>query len=188
MHFVEPHFGWRGYYTAADDQLSPFYGRQYSEFEFENSVYNYCIHPQWDHFGSDTLYLKLLFTDYDDGFAIIEFIGEWNDAIENDIMVLKRDFIDNLIHEGVTKFILIGENVLNFHASDDSYYEEWIEDIEDGWVSMVNFHEHVSREMNSANIDHYFLSGGQLDDVEWRTFQPHQVFRFISKIVENRLN
>ncbi|MEZ4890468.1 MAG: hypothetical protein R2779_07910 [Crocinitomicaceae bacterium] len=131
------------------------------------------------------MYLKLLFADYDDGYAIIEFIGEWNDAIENDIMVLKRDFIDSLIHEGITKFILIGENVLNFHASDDSYYEEWIEDIEDGWVAMVNFHDHVSREMNSANIDHYFSFWRSARRcVEWRTFQPHQVFDLFQKLLK----
>ncbi|MBX2948848.1 MAG: hypothetical protein KF704_06180 [Crocinitomicaceae bacterium] len=188
MHFVEPHFGWRGYYTAEDDPQSPFYGRVYSEFEFEHRIYNYVIHPQWDTIGSETLFIKILFIDYQDGYSIIELIGEWNDAIENDIMTLKRDIIDTLIHEGINKFILVGENVLNFHSSDDSYYEEWIDDIEDGWVVLVNFHDHVSREMQHANIDQYFLMGGQLDDVEWRTFLPHQFFRFISKIVNQRLD
>jgi hypothetical protein len=53
--------------------------------------------------------------DYDSAYAIIELIGEWNDAIENDIMILKRDIIDVLIDQGVNQFILIGENVLNFH-------------------------------------------------------------------------
>jgi hypothetical protein len=187
MHFVEPHFGWRGYYTAEEDPQSPFYNRVYNEFEFEHKIYNYVIHPQWDNIGSETLFIKLLFIDYQDGYAIIELIGEWNDAIENDIMTLKRDIIELLIHEGINKFILIGENILNFHSSDDSYYEEWIDDIEDGWVALINFHDHVSREMKSANIDQYFFMGGQLDDVEWRTFLPHQFFRFISKIISQRL-
>ena len=188
MHFVEPHFGWRGYYTAEEDPQSPFYGRIYSEFEFENRIYNYVIHPQWDNIGSETLFIKILFADYQEGYSIIELIGEWNDTIENDIMILKRDIIEILINEGISKFIIIGENVLNFHASDDSYYEEWIDDIEDGWVTLVNFHSHVNREMQSAGIDQYFFMGGQLDDVEWRTFLPHQFFRFISKIINQRLN
>ncbi|MCO5260083.1 MAG: hypothetical protein M9916_08065 [Crocinitomicaceae bacterium] len=187
MHYVEPHYGWRGYYTAEDDVQSPFYGRVYSEFEFENSVYNFCLHPQWDSMGSETLYIKIIYADYEECYAIIELIGEWNDAIENDIMTLKRDIIDSLIQEGINKYILIGENVLNFHASDDSYYEEWIEDIEDGWVALINFHDHVSREMHSVNIDQYFLMGGQFDNIEWRTFLPHQVFKFINKIVNQRL-
>lgn len=188
MHFVEPHFGWRGYYTAEEDSQSPFYGRVYNEFEFEHKIYNYIIHPQWDYIGSETLFIKILFIDYQDGYSIIELIGEWNDAIENDIMTLKRDIIELLIQEGINKFILIGENVLNFHASDDSYYEEWSDDIEEGWVALINFHNHVSREMHSVNIDQFFFMGGQLDDVEWRTFLPHQFFKFISKIVSQRLD
>ncbi len=43
--------------------------------------------------GSETLYLKILFVDYDERYAIIELIGEWNDAINNDIMLLKRDIV-----------------------------------------------------------------------------------------------
>ena len=55
-------------------------------------------------------------------------IGEWNDCINNDIMTLKREIIDDMIDHGVDKFILLCENVLNYHASDDSYYQEWWED------------------------------------------------------------
>ncbi|TNE99166.1 MAG: hypothetical protein EP322_03700, partial [Bacteroidetes bacterium] len=143
MHSVEPYYHWRNLYIADEDENSPFYGREYSEFEFQNRVYNYLIHPQWDHIGSNTLYIKILYVDYEDGYAIIEFIGEWNDAIENDIMTLKRDILDEMIPMGVSKFIFIGENVLNFHASDDCYYEECIDDLEDGWIALINFHEHV---------------------------------------------
>ena len=54
---------------------------------------------------------------------------------------------------------MIGENILNFHADDDSYYEEWLEDIQDhgGWVAMVNFREHVIEEMRDSNL-HYYLN------------------------------
>ncbi|MEJ7675142.1 MAG: hypothetical protein WKF59_21170 [Chitinophagaceae bacterium] len=41
-----------------------FYGREYSEFDFSQTVYNYYIHPQWDEFGSSTLYIKVLMADY----------------------------------------------------------------------------------------------------------------------------
>ena len=83
MHFIEPYFRWRGEYIASEDARSPFYGRVYSEFEFQHRVYNYLIHPQWDDFGSTTLYMKILYVDYEAGTCVIEFIGEWNDAIEN---------------------------------------------------------------------------------------------------------
>src|ERR1700741_550312 len=119
MHEIEPYYNWRHLYTAEEDENSPFYGREYSEFEFSNTIYNYYIHPQWDDFGSQTLYIKILFVDYDQKYAVIEFIGEWNDAINNDIMLLKRDIVESMMRYGINKFILIGENVLNFHVSDD---------------------------------------------------------------------
>lgn len=187
MHYVEPYYNWRGYYIASEDPSSPFYGREYSEFEFNNSVYNFYIHPQWDSIGSPTLFIKILFTDYESGFVIIELLGEWNDAIENDIMILKRDIIEPILEQGITKFILIGENVLNFHYSDDCYYEEWFDEVEDGWIAMVNFHEHVISEFERANIDHYFLMGGELEEIEWRTYLPQQFFDKVSSLVINRI-
>jgi len=81
MHTVEPFYEWRDYYIASEDSNSPFFENTYSEFEFSNSIYNFYIHPQWDSIDSPTLFLKILFADYNDGFAIIELIGEWNDAI-----------------------------------------------------------------------------------------------------------
>src|ERR1700750_1698675 len=131
MHAIEPFYNWRHIYTAEEDPRSPFYGRVYSEFEFSQAVYNYYIHPQWDEFGSRTLYLKILFADYEFHFAVIEMIGEWNDAIENDIMILKRDVIDKMIEKGINKFILVPENVLNFHSGDKDYYQEWYEEVSD---------------------------------------------------------
>ena len=93
MHDIEPFYNWRHIYVAEEDSLSPFFGRTYSEFEFSQTVYNYYIHPQWDDFGSKTLYLKILFVEHEQHFAIIELLGEWNDAIENDIMELKREIM-----------------------------------------------------------------------------------------------
>jgi hypothetical protein len=188
MHHVEPYYNWRGYYIASEDPSSPFFGREYSEFEFINSIYNFYIHPQWDSIGSSTLFIKILFTDYDSGFVIIELLGEWNDAIENDIMILKRDIIEPIMEQGIIKFILIGENVLNFHYSDDCYYEEWFDEVEDGWIAMVNFHEHVISEFERANIDHYFLMGGELEEIEWRTYLPQQFFDKVESLVSKRLS
>lgn len=187
MHFVEPYFNWRGYYVASEDSLSPFFEREYSEFEFTNSVYDFYIHPQWDSIGSPTLFIKILVVDYDAAYAIIELIGEWNDAIENDIMIFKRDIIDVLIDQGINQFILIGENVLNFHYSDDCYYEEWFDDVEEGWIAMVNFHEHVVREFERINIDHYFVMGGELEDIEWRTYKPQHFYEKVEALVTKRL-
>lgn len=172
---------------AEEDPRSPFYEREYSEFYFTDKVYNHVIHPQWDNFGSSTLFLKLLYAEYEQGFAIIELIGEWNDCLYNDIMILKRDFIDLLLHEGIDKFILIGENVLNFHSSDDCYYEEWFDDVEDGWIALLNFRVHVLEDFTAANIDNYFISGGKLNQVDWRTIEPETLFENINNQVAKRL-
>jgi hypothetical protein len=189
MHELEPFYNWQHLYIASEDEDSPFYGAEYSEFTFTNTVYNYYIHPQWDDMGSETMYLKILFVDYDEKYAIIELIGEWNDAINNDIMLLKRDIIDELVYHGINKYIIIGENVLNFHHSDDSYYEEWFEDVQenDGWIAFINFREHILKEFKVANLDYYFITGGELNDFEWRKFSPGQVFGNISKIISKRL-
>jgi hypothetical protein len=188
MQDIEPYYNWTDLYTAADDELSPFYGRVYSEFEYSNTIYNYFIHPQWDDFGSTTLYLKVLYSDYDLHFCIIEFIGEWNDAINNDIMTLKRDVLESMMEQGINKFILIGENVLNFHASDDCYYEEWFEEVnENGWIAAINFRRHVLDEMQKSNIDYYLLLGGELDELNWRTYRPHHLMKHIDTIIRHRL-
>lgn len=187
MHEIEPFWSWRQYYTAEDDELSPFYGREYSEFEFTDRIYNHVIHPQWDHIGSETLFVKLLYADYDEGAAVLELMGEWNDCLHNDVMHLKRNVADNLMRRGITKFILIGENVVNFHASDDSYYEEWFDEVEEGWIALLNFHEHVMREFADFNIDSYFLSGGELEMTDWRTVNPETLINKIGRIAGRRL-
>jgi hypothetical protein len=186
MHDIEPYFRWRDYYVADQDERSPFYGREYSEFHFHNKIYNYMIHPQWDKFGSPTLYSKILYADYEQSFAVIEFIGEWNDCITNDVMYLKRNIIDPLIKEGIHKYILICENVLNFHGDDDCYYEEWWEEIieEDGWISMLNLHMHVEDEMNNVQLDSYLYFGEMFDEVEWRKLTPIGLYLKIQDIIE----
>lgn len=178
MHAIEPYYNWRHLYTAEEDELSPLYGKEYSEFEFTNTIYNYYIHPQWDEFGSRTLYLKVLFADYDQNFAIIEMIGEWNDAVENDVMQLKRSIIDPMIAKGIYKYILITENVLNFHGSDESYYEEWNDDIKDegGWIVMLNMPAHSHDEIRDTHISRYVFL---LDYPAWRTHQPQQFYEYI---------
>lgn len=187
MHDIEPYYRWRDDYIAAEDDRSPFFQTEYSEFEFDKMIYNYYIHPQWDYFGSQTLYMKILYVDYDKQYSIIEFLGEWNDTLYNDIMLLKREIIELMMHEGINKFILIGENVLNFHSSDDSYYEEWFQDVEDGWIAGVNFREHVIDEFKRNNIDYYINFGGPLDEMQWRNLKPIQFFKKIEEQLTRRL-
>lgn len=189
MQDIEPYYAWMNLYNSAEDEYSPFFGREYSEFVYLNTIYNYYIHPQWDDFGSPTLYTKILFCDYERGFAIIEMIGEWNDCINNDIMFFKRDVVELLMENGINKFILIGENVLNFHASDDCYYDEWFQEVdEEGWIAALNFRDHVENEFFKNNIDYFLAFGGELDMINWRTLNPMQVFEKVETVVRHRIN
>lgn len=187
MQDIEPFENWQYLYSSEDDERSPFYGREYSQFEFINTIYNYYIHPLWDDFGSRTLYLKVLMADYEAGYIIIELLGEWNDAIENDIMSLKREVIDDFIRQGISKFILITENVLNFHSSDDSYYEEWFEDIADtnGWIVSLNMPEATQHDFVKARLNNYIEL---INFVPWRTMKPDVIFNQIDNILLRRLD
>ena len=187
MHNIEPFYNWRHIYVSEEDNLSPFFGRTYSEFEFSHTVYNYYIHPQWDDFGSRTLYLKVLLADYEEKYVIIELIGEWNDAVENDIMELKREVLEKFTYEGINKIILIAENVLNFHSGDREYYEELAEEIGEanGWVVCLNMPEQTQYDFRKIHLERY-IELVELDN--WRTYKPFHLFKKIDAEQKARLS
>jgi hypothetical protein len=133
------------------------------------------------------LYLKILYVSYKERYAVIEFLGEWNDTLYNDIMFLYRDVIELMIDEGIKYFILIGENVLDFHSDTDDYYSEWFDNIEDGWIAALNFRKHVVEEFSEANIDRYFAFGGRFDEMPWRSLLPWQLFKLLNTLMLRRL-
>ncbi len=187
MHNIEPFYNWQQLYTASEDRRSPFYGRKHSETLCENTIYNYYIHPQWDDFGSKTLYLKLLYVHYEEQYAIIELFGEWNDILYNDVMYLYRNVIETLLDEGIKYFILIGENVLDFHSDTDDYFAEWFDNLEDGWIIGLNFRQHVKEEFREAQIDQYLIFGGEFDELPWRRFLPQQLFARLNDWVAHQI-
>ena len=92
-----------------------------------------------------------------------------------------------LVAEGITKYILIGENIMNFHGSDDEYYAEWFEEIEDGWIAAVNFREHVLEEWKKFNLDYYINFGGTLEVLNWRTMSPQVFCNTVENLIQKRL-
>lgn len=182
MFDIEPFSNWLHIYDPYEDERSVFYQYQRDSEEYILQVYNYIISPFWDEIGSRTLYCKILFADYDEHAVIIELVGEWNDAIENDIMYLKRTLIDHLMQEGIYKFVLIGENVLNYHSSDLNYYEEWLEDIHDqgGYIVCLNFPEASRQEMLHEGLGTYFFFH---EYERWRTHEPLPLL----EMIENKL-
>jgi hypothetical protein len=187
MHQIEPYYRWLKYYDSSNDEQSPFYGKEYNYDRYSDTIYGYYIDPGWDFFGSETLYLKVLYADYDEGYVIIELLGEWNDAINNDVMHLKRNIIEHFLSLGINKYILIGENILNFHGSDDCYYEEWFDEVEDGWIVALNFRDFVEQEMAVYQIDQYINFGGELQVINWRTMTPKTLFAIIHQLIQRRL-
>ena len=186
MQNLEPFYRWRDLYISEEDPNSPFFGQVYSEFEYSTAIYNYYIHPQWDDIGSRTLFVKILYANYYKHFAIIEMIGEWNDAIENDIMMLRRDLTDKLQDAGITKFLLIAENVLNFHSSERDYYEEWYENVadEEGWIVCLNMPEATQHDFKKAKLNYYIELKEMAD---WRRYLPENLFKKIDDELKKRL-
>ena len=185
MHDIEPFYKWRDLYIASEDERTPFYGRSYNEFQFTQKIYNYFIHPQWDDFGSNTLFMKLRFADYEEGFVLIELIGEWNDCITNDIMILKREVIDILLSQGISKYILLCDNVLNFHGDEDDYYAEWYEDVteKNGWICFLNCQDHVLEEILDYRLQYYVSAGGDLNQYNWRMQRPKTILKSIENVL-----
>lgn len=187
MHDIEPYYRWREYYIASEDPESPFYGKVNSEFQFSDRIYNYYIHPQWDDFGSSTLYAKLLFVNYHDGYAFIELIGEWNDIHENDIDLLHGHIGRTLMHRDVHKFIFLCDNVLNFHGDGNDYYEEWWDEVreEDGYLCSVNLQQHVMQEMVDQCVHHFMHVHDELNEVQWRQKDPQIAFQLINSKINS---
>ncbi len=187
MQDIEPFYNWLDIYNASNDEKSPFYGREYNLNQYENNIYGYYIHPDWDEIESETLYIKILYVCYQQNYAIIEMFGEWNDTLHNDIMHFKRNVIDVLLQNNINKYILIGENVLNFHGGEDDYYAEWFEEIEDGWIAACSFKDFVEREFDKYNLDNYINFGGTLQIKNWRTSRPQQLFELVNALIMRRI-
>jgi hypothetical protein len=190
MYDLQPHRRWRADYRVEEDKKTPFFGE---ENLVPKKIYNYLINANWDSCGSSTLYLKILFADYDRQYAIIELIGEWNDTLHNDIMCLKRNVIERLLDAGISKYILVMENVLNFHADDDDYYAEWLEECQEtdnkgiGWICMINSFDHVSDEMAAARLQRHVYVGHQYNGIEWRMISPKKVLEAVEQRIALRV-
>lgn len=76
--------------------------------------------------------------------------------------------------------------MLNFHSSDDSYYEEWYEDLEnEGWIMLINFRQHVLDEMKRSRLHHYLIWSDTLNDVFWRKTTPHILFSALNEFLRH---
>lgn len=187
MHELEPFDGWLGIYDSNLDERLPFFGENHDQYDL--TFYNHILHPEWDFIGSETLFVKVIFADYQENTVIIEMIGEWNDTLHNDCMHLKRNLIDFLLQEGITRFLLIGENVLNFHGAEDDYYQEWNDEIEDsgGWIIALGFRDFIWREWEKYGLGSYFNWGGPMEISNWRGQNPKTLLNIMDNLLARRI-
>mgnify|MGYP006267077413 CR=1 FL=1 len=176
---IEPFYGWLRLYSHDQDKRSPFHEVEHNQFYYDRSINHIPAHPLWDDFGSESLLLKILYADYQEGYAIIELFGEWNDLFDNDFKLLAENCLTYLIDEGINKFILICENVFHIYPETDDYYQALHEELEDGWLCAMRLRGHVREEMESYGIADYFYMSPLLDDVSWRKLKPIQLYQLV---------
>ncbi len=178
---IEPWYGWLHLYNHEIDPNSPFHDVQHSLFEYNRRIYTFEAHPQWDEIDSENLLLKILFANYDEGYAIIELLGEWNDLHYNDFRLMRQHCLDQLVRCGIDKYIFICENVFNAWLEQDDYYEEFVEEIEHGWMCMIRARENVLEDFRAYGIDSYFFWSPEFDAIRWRKLKPDQLFEFVNQ-------
>jgi hypothetical protein len=91
------------------------------------------------------------------------------------------------MYEGINKFILIGENVLNFHSDGADYYEELYEELADtdGWIVCLNMPQQTQYDFKHAHLNRYI----ELVDLDnWRTYKPFHLFKKIDSLQTSRLD
>ena len=89
--------------------------------------------------------------------------------------------------KGIYKFILIGENVLNFHSDGREYYEELHEELSDenGWIVCLNMPEQTQYDFRHAHLDKY-IEFMELEN--WRVYKPFHLFKKIDGELMARLD
>ena len=181
---TEPFYGWLHWYDPEKDELSPFYGVEHNLFQFDRKIYNLPTHPLWEDIDSDSLLVKILFADYTQGFAILELIGEWNDLHFNDFRLLREHCLDLLGAEGISRFILVCENVFNVYVSSDDYYADFHETWEEGWIFLLRARPMVLQEFIQYGISAWLGWSAEIDELNWRKYSPEQLYELIQKIMQ----
>ena len=94
---------------------------------------------------------------------------------------------NKLFGEGITKFILVAENVLNFHSSDREYYQEWFDEVtdENGWIVALNMPEATQYDFRKKKLNYYVEL---MELPNWRVFKPEHLFNRINEQISKRLN
>lgn len=186
---LEPFDGWLLLYSHDRDPYSPFHEVEHSLFEYNRHIYTFEAHPLWDTIESESLLVKILYAQYDDGYAILELLGEWNDLHDNDFRLLWENCLHPLVVSGISRFILICENVFHIYPDADDYYQQATEALEDdeGWICLLRARPHVLQEMEAYGIGQYLFYSPHLEALRWRKLKPWEVYTQVRDQLEGRL-
>jgi hypothetical protein len=188
LHDIEPFYGWLQWYNQQMDPNSPFHEVEHNQFVFNRSINEIPAHPLWDEIGSESLLVKILFADYDEGYAIIELFGEWNDLFENDYKLFSENCLTFLIDAGISRFILVCENVFHTYLQSDDYYDALQDELGDeGWICLLRARPHVKEEMEHYGIAPYFYWSELLDELNWRKLRPEPLYELVADRIRKAL-
>ncbi|MBX3101122.1 MAG: hypothetical protein KF690_01280 [Bacteroidetes bacterium] len=186
---LEPFDGWLFIYSHDQDERSPFHEVEHNLFAYDRRIYTFDAHPLWDNIESESLLVKILYAQYDEGYAILELLGEWNDLHENDFRLLWDNCLHPLVTEGIYRFILICENVFNIYPDADDYYQNAQEELAEGegWLCLLRARPQVLEELEAYGIGQYFFYSPLLESLRWRKLKPWQVYAQVRDQLEGRL-
>ena len=187
FHDIEPFYGWLNLYNHEDDPRSPYHEVKHNQFYYDRSVNEMPAHPLWDTIGSESLLIKILYANYESGYAIIELFGEWNDLYENDYKLFAENCLTYLIDQGINRFVLICENVFHAYFESDDYYDAVQEELEEGWISLIRPRPNVLEEIEAYHLTSYFYHSPLLDDLQWRKLKPFQLVDLIESRITKLL-
>jgi hypothetical protein len=97
-------------------------------------------------------------------------------------MLLKRYVLEPFESESIHKFILIAENVLNFHSDGTDYYDELSQELREsgGWVVCLNMPYQSEIEFKQAG-NHHFIELYNIP--EWRSYRPFHLLRKVESLI-----
>lgn len=184
---VEPFYGWLHLYSHDRDEHSPFHAVEHNLFEYDRHVYNFPAHPTWDHIDSESLLVKILYADYTRGFAVLEFLGEWNDLHENDFKLLRANCLDLLAAAGIVRYVFVLENVFHIYLDQPDYYEEFMDQLDGGWLVLLGARAEVQQDVVEYGLSDYFFWSAALDALNWRKMNPWHLLERIELVMSRLL-
>lgn len=182
---VEPYAGWLLFYDPSTDERAPLPAGPEGDLP-SRYIYTFAANPLWDSIDSESLLVKILYLHYQEGYAVVELLGEWNDLFENDFRLLCERLINPLMEEGVNRFVFICENVFNVYIDATDYYEDLQDRLADeaGWICLLKARPNVQEGLAASQLDRYLLWDDQLDHLRWRKLKPWDLFAAICHRVE----